>query len=457
MGASTRSPRVRRTTSGDVGAGSRPFVLKRNGDSSLSPLLLDVAPVVAANTGDHALIHLLLLAVHQAPSREEFQASLDYPQYEPTGRLLIRSGSQLVGHVRLVRRLVQFGEIEIPATALEWLAVLPEYRTTDYRHRLVAAAESEARADGAELVTAMSTDLDVSPEIRGWIAMRDQGYSVSSARDTLAQLSSTRYRKSFHARVWRHVEIGSLIHVYQQQMARRYGLIVRSDAYWHWLCSRKAYDQILVAIEGRDTLDYGPNGATIVGYAVVAGERIVELITLPGHRSAAVPLLAHACRDAMERNRDTIALHAPPTHPLHELMITAGGSWRTPTDDAAGVPVIKVLQPSSLVRRLYPRLHEAAKEAGLSCPLHLGLKIDGQPHRFTLSRRSARLVAESPEQVDLRCSGEQFSRLLLGCLDVRRACEERTLSVAKKSVTAVLAALFPTFVYWKSPLDDWPA
>lgn len=456
MGASARSPRVRRTTSGDVDAGSRPFVRKRNGDSSLSPPLLDLAPVVAANPGDHALIHRLLLAVHQAPSREEFQASLDYPQYEPTDRLLIRSGSQLLGHVQLVRRLVQFGAIQIPATALQWLAVLPEYRAADYRHHLLAAAESEARADGAELVTAMSTDLDVRPENRGWIALRDQGYSVSSARDTLAQLSSTRYRKSFHARVWRHVELSSLIDVYQQQVAGRYGLVARSDAYWHWLCSRKAYDQILVAIEGRDTLDYGPNGATIVGYAVVAGERIVELITLPGHRSAAVPLLTHACRDAMERNHDTIVLHAPPTHPLHELMITAGGDWRTLTN-AFGVPIVKVLQPASLVRRLYPRLHAAAKEAGLPCPLHLSLKIDGQPRRLTLSRRSASLVAESPERTDLRCSGQQFSRLLLGCLDVRRACEEGTLSVAKKSVTAVLAALFPTFTYWKSPLDDLAA
>ena len=51
------------------------------------------ARVVLGRAGDHPDIYQLLLAVFQGPSREEFSASQDDPNYEPANRLLVKQGA----------------------------------------------------------------------------------------------------------------------------------------------------------------------------------------------------------------------------------------------------------------------------------------------------------------------------------------------------------------------------
>ena len=44
----------------------------------------------------------------------EFQSQLDDPHYRPQDRLLVRRANQLIGHARIVRRLIRFGPASLP-------------------------------------------------------------------------------------------------------------------------------------------------------------------------------------------------------------------------------------------------------------------------------------------------------------------------------------------------------
>src|SRR5204863_3111054 len=118
-------------------------------------------------------------------------------------------------------------------------------------------------------------------------------------------------------RLWRHVEMPALMRLYRQNTAAAYGPLDRTEAFWRWLIGRKAYDSLLVALDGPDKLELEENVAPIVGYAVLRQERVVELLSVPGHPTANYQLLARACGDAMERDRQDLFFHAPPHHPLH--------------------------------------------------------------------------------------------------------------------------------------------
>ena len=56
--------------------------------------------VVPATPADQAAIHQFLVSVFHQPSPAEFQAQLEEPTYEPADRLLVKSGSRIVAHLR---------------------------------------------------------------------------------------------------------------------------------------------------------------------------------------------------------------------------------------------------------------------------------------------------------------------------------------------------------------------
>src|SRR5215204_3046968 len=76
------------------------------------PLSSPLAPATGlrlalAKTGDHGLIHRLLLSVFHGPSAAEFHAQLDEPGYEPADRLVVKDGEQVAAHLRLARQTIQ--------------------------------------------------------------------------------------------------------------------------------------------------------------------------------------------------------------------------------------------------------------------------------------------------------------------------------------------------------------
>ncbi len=411
------------------------------------------ADVISANAGDHALVHEMLLAIFQQPSREDFAATLDDPLYEPSDRLLIKRGGAIAAHLLMAKRSMHFGSVTLPTAELQWLATLPEYRGCGYARRLLQAADDQSRLDGAVLGI-VQTSIPAFFESRGWVVGTQETYRRAGTHALRAHIEPQPGRRSgkrqLTTRMWRHVELRALIHIYELNTRETYGPNHRSEEYWQWLLSRKAYDQMIVAIEGDDTLEFGEQAPKIVGYAAVRGDRVVELLADPGHPGVSAQLLARACREAIERDVQSL-----------RIFRHGGEDWEdelrddlVQPDELGDVTMLKVLDPAEFLRRLYPELLERAKAADIDRPCSLQLLVDDRPLRWTLTRRSVKLESTKPTVADLQCTSAQFSQLLLGGIDLAAAAEAGELRVRNKTAAGLLTTIFPKLELWRPLLDN---
>jgi predicted acetyltransferase len=430
------------------------------------------ARIVTGNAGDHPLVLELLVQTRQAPLTDDFQSRLDEPSYRPSDRLLVRRDRSLLAHVHLANHIAWFEGQRVPLVKLEDFASLPEYRHAGYDDELVQLAESMAAAEGA-VAAVVHADRDRAEffEEHGWSRLRGQGHTRSDARSVLAHLDAQeaarrrRRRSTVTVRTWRHFELDPVRQLYEQTAADLWGPLYRSEACWQWLIGRKAQDQILLAIErrkpgapaapiGHDAEDEPGGEERVVGYAVVRGSCVVEMMTLPDHGSVRIQLLARACRDAIDRDHHWISLYTPAADPLHELLVTAGGAWIS--DATAGEPcwLMKLLAPEKWVERLYPIWHARARAGGVARPIELAIVCGRERWRFTLTRRSARLERTSTSPGErVECRRSALESLLAGNLLMPHAITDRTLVLSDPKLAGPLAALFPARLFWQSPLE----
>lgn len=413
------------------------------------------ARLVTGNAGDHKPIHALLRAANQSPSYEDFVSWLDEPTYEPSDRLLVKTGSQLVAHLQVFSRVAWFGGVRLPVGGVQDLATLPEYRGAGHERLLLESAEQAMRENQAVTAFARANRADAFLAC-GWTEVRDQRFTEANVNDILARLSSTappRHRRvrSLHTRLWRQVELDSLERVYRSIAETLWGALDRNEPYWRWLVGRKAHDELIVAVHGRDNWEELDRPANIVGYAVTRGSQLVELAMLPGFGHAGRPLLLRACQDAIERGHRTLSLHLPIDHPLHELMIDAGGHWST--NGLSGTLLVKLLDPGRWIESLYPVLLRRARAAGVKRPCHLVIETCRQRFRLDLTRRSGRLESNVQSPLEVRCTPETFASLLVGNLDVAAARETGNIECLDDETAARLAALFPPLDFWQSQFD----
>ena len=264
-------------------------------------------------------------------------------------------------------------------------------------------------------------------------------------RFRLAEQPATRApRRAISTRIWRHVELRQLTSLYRQAIATATGPLDRTEDYWQWLISRQAYDQILVAIEGSDTLEFGEQAPRIVGYAVRSDARVVEIVAQDQQEDVLRQLLVRACREAIEDDQPTLRVHVPPGDALGKLLAGEQTGRISNVEFSAEHTLVKTLDPAALVARLYPQLQERARAAGHSRPLELNLLLDDRMWQFTLSRRSARLGEEATGRADATLDAELFSAMLLGRADLSAEREKGRLKTATRRFAA-LAELFPPF------------
>jgi predicted acetyltransferase len=437
--------------------------------------LVGGARIVTANAGDHQLVLELLVQTRQAPLAEDFQSRLDEPSYRPSDRLLVRRDRSLLAHVHLANHIAWFEGQRVPVVKLEDFASLPEYRHVGYDDELVELAESMSAAEGA-VAAVVHADRDRAEffEEHGWSRLRGQGHTRSDARGVLAHLDAQeaarrrKRRSSVVVRTWRHFELDPVRQLYEQTAAELWGPLYRSEACWQWLIGRKAQDQILLAVERRKPNGSGGLGAVgvaeeedptagaerVVGYAVVRGSCVVEMMTLPDHAAVRIQLLARACRDAIDRDHHWISLYTPAADPLHELLVTAGGAWIS--DATAGEPcwLLKLLAPEKWIERLYPIWHARARAAGVSRPVELGFVCGHERWRFTLTRRSARLERNGVTPSErVECRRSVLDSLLAGNLAVPQAVADGKLKLSDANLAMPLATLFSGRLFWQSPLE----
>jgi GNAT superfamily N-acetyltransferase len=417
---------------------------------------------VPARPGDHHVIRELLVSVFHAPSHSEFQAQLEDPFYEPTDRMLVRRGSQVIGHARLAQREINFGSQRLAIAGLSDLAVLPEYRGQGCGSELLQATE-ERMLENPPVIGTLRTRHPRFFLSRGWCIGARHSYSIAAARDILSYLRESETSRPdpfqpsvapLNIRLWRHVEQAALMRLYAENTKGAYGPLVRGESYWRWLVNRRAYDRIYVAIEGPDRLELDDALTPIVGYAVMRDACLVELMTSPGHPRAARQLLARACRDAMEGDLHHVRFDASPDDPVHRILAAAGGKLHFHEAERGEVFLFRVCDPFALLRCLLDELHLRARRAELGMPCELGLCVDGRKSSLLIRPRSIKLVEGKMGRSYLECSATDLVSLLLGHFDVSAAANAKRLCVSTRVAMQVSKTLFPQLPFWRPPWDD---
>jgi hypothetical protein len=242
--------------------------------------------------------------------------------------------------------------------------------------------------------------------------------------------------------------------LYAHRCRHGHGFIERTEAYWRWLISRKAFDQIYVAIHGPDHMELDDNNSPIVGYAFTRDDEILELVASPEHPLAGPRLLARACAEAMERDLNSICLHAPPDDPLHALLQQAGGAQVCQEAWQGEVLMARILEPVNLLRQLCPMLHERATQRELPRPLELGFAVNKARYRLMLTRRSVKVGQARVGRSYLKLNDADFTRLLLGHLDLEEAVAAGRVQPSTRVAQEAASLLFPRLPLWRPPLDE---
>jgi len=450
---------IKKLASGDLRGTSSSF----GGGACLKDLGANTR-IVAGNVGDHPMVLKLLMQIYQSSLAEDFQSRLDEPSYEPCDRLLLERAGQMVGQVQTSKQIGWFQQQRYPLVKLQDFVTLPEFRPAGYENELLRTAETTALHDGA-ILGLVRTDRPEWFGQHGWSCCRGQGHTRADTRAILShfdsqQTGARRRRSSLEIRSWRHFELDSLRNVYHQISTNMWGTQQRSEATWQWLVGRKAQDQILIAVKksrsrpgGQSLVSHSIDDSQVVGYAVIRDSCIVEMMTLPGYAAARPLLVARACRDAIDRGHHFVSLHTPATDPLHELLVTAGGSWLADSAAASGVWMFKLLDPERWIERFYPILHQRARESGIGSTQEIYLAVGSTSYLLTLTRRSSRLERVTRQQQDVRCDWHAFQDLLLSNLTYSEAVSEDRLDTSHPDISRTLAALFPPKLFWQSPFE----
>ncbi len=423
--------------------------------------------LATATAADHPAVQQLICTAFSPAMHDPFVASLDDPFYEPSHRLVVRCGAQIVAHAHIVERVMHFGSIELPVARLVGLATHPDFRSRGLARALVTAAERTMRRNGSVLGL-LSTRIPRFFGPQGWALCGRYTHSRAGTRDLLAQLSAHGVAPgegSVAIRPWRQVELPGLMRLYAERTVGACGALQRTEAYWRWLVSRQEFDQIFVALEGSDHFDWASLESPIAGYVVLREDRILELTARPSPSQAsalfatptvsiAKQLLARACSEAIERDYYSIQLHAAPDEPLHQLFLDSAGELTNGEAHHGEVLMAKLFDAPALVRHLADELLRRATEASLPRSVELGLMIEGQKHRLVVSRRKVRLERGKLGRSYLKLNEREFTRLLMGHLDLAAAVEQGRVRASTRLAQDTAAALFPRLPYWGAPWDD---
>jgi predicted acetyltransferase len=156
----------------------------------------------------------------------------------------------------------------------------------------------------------------------------------------------------------------------------------------------------------------------------------------------------------MERDLNSVSFHAPPDDPLHRLFQQSAGTQVWQEAWQGEVFMARILEPVKLLRLMCAVLHERAAQRDLARPFELSFAVNGAKYRLVLTRRSVKVGAPRLGRSYLKMNDADFTRLLLGHLDIDEAVEAGRLQASTRIAQEAAAALFPRLPLWRSPLDE---
>lgn len=435
-----------------------PLVDMIRADAVDDPALVDHPKLVCGTAGDHASLFPFLGEVFQGPSHDAFVSSLDDPFYEPKDRILVKHRGRILSHVHVTQRALRCGLQTHPVSVVNHLGTLAECRGQGFGHRLLEMAEQWMREDGSVLGM-LRTSVPHFFRPSNWALCGRHCFSGARTRQVLAQIHERSLPdplnppRALTIRPWRQIELASVMQIYRGGVQNAWGAQDRTEPFWRWLVSRKAFDQLYVAIDGPDHFELDAVTSPIVGYAITRQEHVLELMVDPAHPHAALQLLARACGEAIERDDHNVVYHGAPDDPLHELFTAAGGNlWHHETHGGE-VTMVKLLDPAGFLRSLCPQLHQRADHSRLSRPCELGLLIEGRRFGLTIGRRSVKLTDDKIGRSYLSCNLAEFTRLLLGHTDVAEAVAQGRIESSTRVAVETAGVLFPRVPWWQPPFD----
>ena len=424
--------------------------------------------VDAAFESDHSAIHGLLLATFQEPTIGTFQAINNSPRYEPSDRLLVRLGKEIVAHVFLNRRTMYFGGCELISTDLRYLVTLPEFRARGLGTELMRAAIEEMQHSR----TVVATSRTLMPgffEGHGWVRCGKRCYSVANTHDVLAHLEATKRPheskllwsaagKQLAVRVMRMSELDASSAIYDAQQENTYGSYHRTSSDWRWLLATRPHDRVYATFEldpaaGEVGPDEAPQGR-MVGYAVVKDHRIIELSTKSRMQGAERALLWRICRDAVENGRHAVEIHGPPNLHLHALFAAAGGRYGYSDRDGGRVLMAKILDTQKFLQEIRPLLWERARMADVPAGTALGLQCGDETWRVTVNKRSIAIKAGDPGPRMVATDYRTLCQLLMGHVSAAEMINAGLVQTDDLETANLARILLPQVPLWRPVFDD---
>lgn len=433
----------------------------------------------AARTGDHVNIHRLLVSVFHGPSAAEFHAQLEEPGYEPSHRIVVKDGNDVVAHLRLAPQTIEFDSRRLPAARFMDLATAPEYRSRGLATALLTAAERAAGERGV-LLGLTRTRVPRLFARQGWSVCGRHVFSTAAPRAILAELGA-RAAESAHdqpavlhlngsestrivVRPMRRVDLPAIVRLYAEQAVKYRGWPVRNESHWEWLLARGAFDQVYVAAPSPEPCDLTKLVDSIVGYVFVKQSRIVELVVADAHQNVSEQMLARVCADANEQGGWLVRCDGPPDHILHELFRRAGGDFTNSNAHAGEVFMAKLLDPLAALRSVAPTLFARARAAGVTSPAELGIELrSGGPgeasgvierYRIQIGRKAIAVATGGPSRHKVALRYCDLTGLLLGDIGFEALSTLGRLSASSRTARQIARALFPPYAWWRPTLDD---
>ena len=422
-----------------------------------------------AQAGDQTEILQLLSGLPSPPSRAEFHAAVDHPEHDSANRLVARLAGRIVGHIEIAPRTIMIGSAPVKAAVLDRVAILPECRGAGHGQRLVQAAEQRMHELG--VVAAFSrTRIAASFHDLGWSVLGRDCATPGRPADILSRLLAKPEREGPEVtmRQWRHVELPAVLRIYNQNADRFVGTTARSEAYARWLVSRRAFDSIIVALQGNDRYDLHETTAKIVGYCIQVGGRVLEVMADPEYRGLEREIFARVCAEAIENDRQELIYESSPTDPLHdevrgpayEDQETAVTSRVAPQDRMI---VARIFDPQGLLTALAPTLAERVVKAGIRDTVELGFDSDTFRGSVTIPSATGdepREASVQPGRVGrsyLKLADDEFTRLVLGQCDPLEATTAGRLEPSTQLSQKLAEQLFPRLPLWCPMWDDVPS
>jgi len=420
--------------------------------------MLEECQISPARAGEQSEILQLLSGLPAPPTRAEFHAAVDHPDHDSGNRLVARLGGRIVGHAEIVPRSLVVGSATVTGAVVDRVAVLPECRGAGHGQRLVKAAEERMRQTGA-VVAFSRTRIAASFHELGWSVLGRDCATPGRPTEILARLLEEPQRpgESVTMRQWRHVELPAILRIYAQNSRRFVGPLDRDENYGRWLVSRGAFDSILVALVGQDRYELQESSARIVGYCIQSGNRVLEIMSDPEFVGLEREILARACAEAIENDRQQIVYESSASDPLHAAV--AGGDGRVAQGDR--MIVAKVFRPQVLLEAVAPAVAERVVAAGIRETVELGLDAPSFRGSVIVAEgKGERRATVHPGRVGrsyLRLSDDELGRLLLGQCDPVEAVAAGRMEPSTQMALKLAGQLFPRQPLWCPMWDDLPA